>query len=423
MESMNNKHIFIVIGVFAIFFLIAVYFIKFREQNTTFDESNRTFYVIENKTQENTNNTTVDSDNFDFKMIKKASEDQDNNFLISPLSMAYALSMARDGAENETYDEINKLLGNYELTKIKNVKDKIGLANAIFIKDSEKKLVKTTYINKLKENYDAEVIFDPFKSPDNINKWVENKTYKMIKKTLDQLTPDSLLVLVNTLAIDAEWQNKFESSDTNKKEFTFYNGINKKYTPMMYQMNGCSYIKSDNAKGIVKSYKEYEGTNLEYIAILPNGDIKEYIKNFNQNELDTLLENRKDPSSKLDIHLELPKYTYDYTYDSFAEDLMILGMQRSFTSAAQFDKISHDIYISKAIHKTHIELSESGTKAAAVTALVMDKNAAYYMDEKQQINITFDKPFIYIIKDKNSSNIWFFGVVYEPMNWEDNKSK
>ena len=42
------------------------------------------------------------------------------------------------------------------------------------------------------------------------------------------------------------------------------------------------------------------------------------------------------------------------------------------------------------------------------------------IEEKKVISITFDKPFIYIIKEKNKDNIWFFGTVYEPMKIEDN---
>jgi len=49
----------------------------------------------------------------------------------------------------------------------------------------------------------------------------------------------------------------------------------------------------------------------------------------------------------------------------------------------------------------------------------MYKNTAI-LEQKKIIEIKFNKPFIYIIKDKNSDNIWFFGTVFEPMKWEDN---
>ena len=32
----------------------------------------------------------------------------------------------------------------------------------------------------------------------------------------------------------------------------------------------------------------------------------------------------------------------------------------------------------------------------------------------ERIDITFDKPFIYLIRDKNTGEVWFMGSVYEP---------
>ena len=173
-------------------------------------------------------------------------------------------------------------------------------------------------------------------------------------------------------------------------------------------------------------WEENENTvALEYIAILPNKDITEYLKTFNANELNNLLKTKKSSDSKTDINYSLPKYTYDYTYEEFQTMLNQLGMTDAFNgSLANFKKMVNEdseleLFVSKSIHKTHIELSESGTKAAAVTVFILDKNTAF-IEKKEVINIEFNKPFIYIIKEKNSNNIWFFGTVYEPIKWEDN---
>ena len=125
------------------------------------------------------------------------------------------------------------------------------------------------------------------------------------------------------------------------------------------------------------------------------------------------------------INYSIPKYTYDFDYKQFQDDLKSLGMINAFNeNNADFSKMLNEnsllnLYISKSIHKSHIELSENGTKAAAVTIFIMDKATGMIGDET--INIKFNKPFIYIIKEKNNDNIWFFGTVYEPIKWEDNK--
>ena len=69
------------------------------------------------------------------------------------------------------------------------------------------------------------------------------------------------------------------------------------------------------------------------------------------------------------------------------------------------------------IHKTYIKLNEEGTKAAAVTYFDV-KDGAAAIDDTEHIMITFNRPFIYLIKDQSSNEILFFGTVYEPI-WKE----
>ena len=34
------------------------------------------------------------------------------------------------------------------------------------------------------------------------------------------------------------------------------------------------------------------------------------------------------------------------------------------------------------------------------------------------IDLTFDKPYMFIIRDKNTGEVWFVGTVYEPTKYE-----
>ena len=69
--------------------------------------------------------------------------------------------------------------------------------------------------------------------------------------------------------------------------------------------------------------------------------------------------------------------------------------------------------ISEAIHKTYIDVNEDGTRAAAVTGFLYNDKASIVMDKKIY-SITFDKPFIYLIREKLTGELLFFGTVYEP---------
>lgn len=377
---------------------------------------------------------------FDSKVIYETNNlVKKENYLISPLSMGYALSLLNEGADGNTKSQIDSLLNGYTLTSMAGVKNKIGIANLLFVRNQYKDDISNDYISTLQNKYDSDVMFDEFATAKKANDWISEKTYKMIPEAIGELSPDFVLGIANTIAIDVEWKNTFECTRTTSQEFTKADGT-KMNTAMMHSSDDVAYIENENAKGIIKDYKIYDTkTNevvweenentiaLEYIAIIPNKDITEYLKTFNTTELTNLLNSKKESTSKLSIRYALPKYTYDYTYEDFQDMLLNLGMKDAFNKEiANLKKMLNanselQLFVSKAIHKTHIELSESGTKAAAVTAFIVEKNSAF-IEEREVINIEFNKPFIYIIKEKNSNNIWFFGTVYEPMKWEDNKT-
>ena len=78
-----------------------------------------------------------------------------------------------------------------------------------------------------------------------------------------------------------------------------------------------------------------------------------------------------------------------------------------------------NIFIGKAIHKANIEFTQDGIKAAAATILGGAGAGAgyeYIFDVPvKKIDLTFDKPYMFIIRDKSSEDVWFVGTVYEPL--------
>ncbi len=407
---MNKKRLIIILSSICITLIVIALLIHFLGER-------QSMVSVIAGTNETTNNE------FDYKIIKKVNSGYNDNYLISPLSMGFALSMLNEGAAGITREEIDNLLGNYQLLRVNNIKDRIGIANALFINNIYKKDINKDYKDKLESRYGAELIYDNFNGPKTVNNWVNKKTFKMIPNALERLDNSNVLVIVNTIAIDLEWKKAFDEDNTRKQDFTLIDG-SKMNSAMMHESNNVSYIKSDRAQGIIKDYKSYdEESSLEYIAILPDGDINEYINNFDNEEFDKLLDSRRQADDKrLVVNYALPKYTYDFDYKNFKSDLISLGMESAFGEKANFSNISETVgmFVDQAIHKTHIEVSEKGTKAAAVTAFTTKEFSAA-IDDKEIINITFDKPFLYVIKDRRYKNIWFFGVVYEPMKWEDNK--
>ena len=366
-----------------------------------------------------------DANSFNLKLLKEVNKDNHQNYLISPYSIEIALSMVKDGATGTTHKEIAEVLPSRTIKNL-NVKDRISTANALFIKNEYANSIKKTFINDIKSKYEGEVIYDDFVTPVAINNWVDDKTYHMIDKILDNISDDFMLGLANALAIDVEWEVPFECTSTGKEKFTTRDGV--VYVEGMHEtLLDADYILEEDVKGIILPYKEYEGSNgekinLEFIALMPEVDLNEYIDKLTDEELKNVLNYKKSLGANEELRLMLPRFTYDYSITDFIKVLNNIGINSAFTPDAEFRNITEiSTYINTAIHKTHIELNETGTKAAAVTFFGFTKSSLPV--EKKYIDISFNKPFMYMIKDRESGELLFVGTVYSPNKWQGSTCK
>lgn len=369
--------------------------------------------IYSNLENPNLDNSSTNS-SFDYYLIKETNKNKSSNYLISPYSIKTVLSIIKDGADNSSLKELNDVMGNFRRANIisKNV---IGDANLLLINKEYKDEINKNYVNKIEKSYDAEIKYSNI-TPNNINKWVDNKTNHMIPTLVDTVNPLTVMAIINAISMKASWDSEFDCKNTHISEFNTIDGsiIN----TIMMVSNDAQYIENDTAKGIIKKYKTYKNddhkkVNLEFVAIMPNDGIDSYIENFNNEEFRNLL-STKDKYKYEDVSLKLPRFKYNYDFSDLKSVLINMGIKSIFNSeTADLSKMtesnSKDLYVGFIKQKSYIEVNEKGTKASAATIATIDKNAA-----NVPIDIEFDKPFIYIIKQSNSDDILFFGVVYTP---------
>ena len=161
---------------------------------------------------------TYEENDFNLNLLKTINSTQEHNYLVSPYSIEIALNMVKEGSNGKTKEELNKVLPKRTISYL-TAKDRIGVANAIFLRDKYKDCIEPNFMNRLKENYHAEVMVDKFTTPNKINEWVNKNTYKMIPKILNQMDSNFVLGLANALAIDVKWYSPFECSLTKEAEF------------------------------------------------------------------------------------------------------------------------------------------------------------------------------------------------------------
>ena len=361
--------------------------------------------------------------NFGVDLLKKCYENKKEgvkNLLISPLSVSAALSMTANGADGETLGEMEKVLGNglsldemneymaYYISQLPDEeKEKIYLADSIWFKDDPTLKVYDEFLETNKKYYNAEIYksaFEPDTIVKDVNNWVNRNPQGMIPTliTKENIKSNTMMMLINTLYFEAEWWSPYLS--TTDGTFTDLDG-NKLPIKKMDSMER-QYFDLGNADAFKKPYKNGD---YSFVGILPHEDVdfNEYISNLDGAALAEGLKECEDPDT-VDLYVMIPKFKYNYS-ESLKDILSDLGMKTAFDeNKADFSKINDlsvedalPLYIDDVLHKTKIEVTEKGTKAAAATAVVMGAGAAAPI-EKKKVYIYLDRPFVYMIVDKNN---------------------
>lgn len=365
-----------------------------------------TGYIVHNKKESNSkpNISHNKNNNFDYKFLKQI--EGNDNTLVSPLSMAYLLSMIQSGTKGSTLNELNIALDNYDLQPMENIDSKISMANSMWINNRYKNDINNTFATALKINYHSEVLYDEFINADNINKWVSEKTYNMINELFpsDSVnSADTIMALVNAIGINFKWDEEFDCNKTLMGNFLDKN---------VYMMNSNEkYIESDYYTGFIKDYEKLsDNSQYEFIGLLPKKDIQDVINNLSNDVI-------KNSITESEANIQIPRFKYEYNVNNLKSILESLGIKDMFNKEkANFGGIAEDIYVSSIVQKTYIDFMESGTKAAASSGGAFDiKSAA---EEKEVI---FNKPFVYLIRKKGSNNIYFIGIVNSPIEYDETK--
>lgn len=361
--------------------------------------------------------------NFGVELLKQCYENKQDgvkNLLISPLSVSAALSMTANGADGETLKEMEKLLGNglsldemneymaYYISQLPDeAKEKVYLADSIWFKDDPTLKVYDEFLEKNKKYYNSEIYksaFEPNSIVKDVNSWVNRNTQGMIPSliTKENIKSNTMMMLINTLYFEAEWSSPYLSTTDGK--FTDLDG-NKFPIQKMDSMER-QYFDLGNADAFKKPYKNGD---YSFVGILPHEDVdfNEYISNLDGAALAEGLKECEDPNT-VDLYVMIPKFKYNYS-ESLKDILSDLGMKTAFdANKADFSKINDlsvegalPLYIDDVLHKTKIEVTEKGTKAAAATAVIMGAGAAAPI-EKKKVYIYLDRPFVYMIVDKNN---------------------
>lgn len=369
-------------------------------------------------------NTLSDDDtkaitDFTLQLFQKEISDSKNT-LLSPISVMYALAMSANGANANTLTQIENALGmsltelNSTLSAYQNAlpqgdKYKLNLANSIWFKEVENFNVKKDFLQINADAYDAGLYQAPFNESTlkAVNKWVSEHTDGMIENMLDQLSPDAMMLLINAITFDAEWENVYSDYQVNNGQFTLIDGTTQD-VEMMHSTE-YKYLEDSKATGFIKYYADQK---YAFAALLPNTDsnLYDYASSLNSQQLIELLSHAQD----IKVNTMIPKFELEYS-SSLNQTLSSMGMIDAFDpEAADFTRIAenNELVISQVLHKTFIAVNEQGTKAGAATVVEMEATSA--MPEPEEIKeVILNRPFLFMLIDCNTNIPLFIGTVMD----------
>ena len=375
---------------------------------------------------------------FSAELLKSSVESGKNTF-VSPFSVMAALSMTSNGAKGDTLTEMEQTLGAKRSVLNAYFKDYVAntpsfktettyygwgeseeivyggmdIANSLWYNNNgmHNKL-HPNFVSDALKYYNAEVFATPFgsESVDALNSWINEKTHEMIPHMVDEMPDEALLYLVNTIAFQASWQKCYDSQ-FNVYDSTFTDDSGKKSPIELMCSEEPLYLKDgEYADGFMK---EYAGNRYAFAAFLPKEGTKltDYVKNLTGERLEKAL--RPDTHTYQYVEASLPKFKVEYD-DKLSDNLKAMGMPSAFVNGkANFLRMVEpgavSPFIDEVLHKTFIEVNESGTKAAAVTVVAMEDGAT--PDPPKTITICLDRPFVYMIVDTENNLPVFIGAM------------
>jgi len=343
--------------------------------------------------------------------------------MISPLSVAYALGMTYNGANGATLQAFNDVLHFGDLTseevnesykdlmdQLLNLDNKVefALANSIWYKEGFQVIPDFIQINQ--DYFDAAVEELDFSDPasvDIINQWIEDKTNDKIQDMLDEIPTSAVMYLINAIYFNAPWKYEFEKTETVEGDFT----LSDHARHQVEYMNVSGNFQFTSNEDFTAVDLPYGDSAFSMLVMLPatGSSVDELTSKLDMGKWDEWFEN----SRYTGVHVELPKFKYKFK-ELLNIPLKELGLGNAFTDTADFSKIttSMNIYISRVIHQSFIDVQEEGTEAAAATIVEMVNLST--QGGGSPFHFKVDRPFLYLIKENSTGAIVFMGKVEKP---------
>ncbi|XP_059121485.1 neuroserpin [Peromyscus eremicus] len=356
---------------------------------------------------------------------------EDENILFSPLSIALAMGVMEIGAQGSTLKEIRHSMGydglknGEEFSFLKDFSNVVSaeesqyvmkIANSLFVQNGFH--INDEFLKMMKKYFNAEVNHVDFSQnvavANYINKWVENYTNSLLKDLVSPRDFDSVthLALINAVYFKGNWKSQFRPENTRTFSFT-KDDESEVQIPMMYQQGEFYYGEfsdgSNEAGGIYQVLEiPYEGDEISMMLVLSRQEVP--LATLEPLLKAQLIEEWTNSVKKQKVEVYLPRFTVEQEID-LKDTFKALGVTEIFNKDANLTAMSDkkELFLSKIVHKSFIEVNEEGSEAAAASGMIAISRMAVLYPQ-----VIVDHPFFFLIKMRRTGRILFMGRVMHP---------
>lgn len=367
----------------------------------------------------------VESNNtFGFTLLNHLLDEEPlKNIFISPASIALALAMTANGADDETAVALRQTLqwGAMSQTTVNQMLQllwqslhaadpqvQLAMANSLWAEPMFP--FAAQFLQQVTQHYAAKITNLDFSDEEAavvaaavINQWVAEQTRQ---KITDLLSPGdvlkAVLVLVNAIYFKGEWQAKFDKNDTTEGKFHLAGG-GAKTRPMMRQTGEFAYDETPDFQVISLPFGN---GRFRMVVLLPAPQLPlaHLLRDLTPEAWGRIVGRLQYAMSTGTI--VLPRFKVAYKR-SLLPDLVKLGFSSNcFPNMSATGEL---FFISKVIHEAVLEVNAEGAEAAAATAVVMSRSMP-----SPPFLMVVDRPFYCALEDLQTGIILFTGAIYEP---------
>ncbi len=342
-----------------------------------------------------------------------------DNLVYSPASLYEALAMLAETTGGDTQTEILAALGTDSLSEAETAANALfrscyyrsdtgrrAMANSLWLASGFPYREKP--VEKLADTLYASVFHADLgtgEADDAIAAWINQNTGGKLGKQVSKTTPNTVLVLLNTLYFYAEWQDRFYEEMTSPAPF-YTDGMSVEIDFMNSGIRSTEVLYADRYTAAFLPFKE-QG---RMVFILPKEGVSPEELLASPDELAPALDSPwSSPWQSQTVRFQVPKFSFTADLD-LNETLKSLGIRSAFAANADFSPLSEDdLRLSRAQQVATVSIDEKGCEAAAFTHILTAGTAM----PSEILEINLNRPFLFAIVSDDDLPL-FIGVFRHP---------